>query len=689
MINTQNKQPRLEKLLATLPHFAQIDLEHIEQELTSLLKENQMECQKLLGQNGPYNWDNLIQPLEALNDKLHNFWSPITHLHSVSSNDKLRAVYHACLPILTEYYTALHHNNELFSAVNSIANSAEFSQLNPAQKMVIKHQLRDFKLAGVALPPEQKQRYLEISKKLSHLCSTFEEHVLDATQGWQKTINNEKELEGLPPLIMESVKNNAERLKVTGWVLTLDFPIYMSVMKYAKSRKLREEMYYAYATRASDQGPNGGRWDNSAVMQDILLYRHELAKLLGFNNYAELSLATKMAKTPSEVKAFLQQLIDASHEKSLQEFQELTQFAKTVDAINSLEAWDVAYYSEKLRQSQYSISQETLRPYFPVQNVLKGLFEITQKLFQIRIEPLSGVEVWDPAVLCFAIYDQYNQIISAFYLDLFTRSNKRGGAWMDDCRSRRIQSNGSIQIPVGYIVCNFNPPHGSEPALLTHDDVVTLFHEFGHGLQHMLTKIDYADVSGINGVPWDAVEIASQFFEDFAWEQDSISYIAKHFKTHETIPATLFENLKKSKNFQAAMQMMRQLEFALFDFRLHQEFDPKKENFTQTILDEVRAQTSVYAVPSYNRFQHGFSHIFAGGYAAGYYSYKWAEVLAADAFSLFKEKGIFDPTTSQKFLTTFLQSGGAVEPMELFIEFRGRKPKIDALLEQLDISSSR
>jgi len=448
---------------------------------------------------------------------------------------------------------------------------------------------------------------------------------------------------------------------------------------------LREEMYHAFVTRASGQEPNANRWNNTAVITDILKTRLEIVRLLDFQNYAERSLATKMVKKTKDVLDFLQKLIAASQDKAKEEFEALKQFAKSELGMQKLEAWDIAYASEKLRQARYDISQEDLRPYFPEHKVVSGLFSIVHKLFGITVKEQSDVDTWHPDARCYAIYDNSDTLISYFYTDLYARENKRGGAWMDECRVRRRTDNGNTQLPVAFVTCNFNAPIGDDPALFTHEDVLTLFHEFGHSLQHMLTKIDCADVSGINGVPWDAVEVASQFLENWAWEKESLAMISEHYQTKAPLPDALFDKMHNAKNFQSALQMIRQLEFSLFDFRLHMEFDPKEESQVQRILDEVRQKISVIPAPAFNRFQNSFAHIFAGGYAAGYYSYKWAEVMASDAFSLFKEKGIFDKTTSQKFLTTFLESGGAKDPLDLFITFRGHEPKIDALLKEKGI----
>lgn len=673
------------KTVTDLPKFSTINPKNIEKDLTQLLDKNRKKIRQLLEENIAFTWDNLLRPLENIQDELHHYWSPVSHLHSVATSDILRKAYGACVPKLSEYSTELGHNEKLFRAIQSIADSKDYQKLNPAQKKVVADHLRDFRLAGIGLPEKQKKQFTELSKQLAELATKFEENILDATQGWVKHITDEKQLAGMPKSVVESAAEAALHRGLEGWVFTLEAPSYIGVMKYADSAELRKEMYFAYTTRASDQGPNAGQWLNSKVMTDILQKRAELAKLLGFESYAEYSLSTKMVKKPEQVLAFLNELAEASYKGAEADFKYLSDFAKKQFQIEKLNAWDLAYYGEKLRQHDYDVSQEQIRPYFPEYKVLSGLFAIVKKLFNIEIHPVSSVDVWHPEVRCFSVHNVDGSLRAHFYLDLYARENKRSGAWMDDARMRRRLDNGAIQLPAAYITCNFNRPLKDQPALFTHEEVITLFHEFGHSLQHMLTTVEYSEVSGINGIPWDAVEVASQFLENWVWESEPVQLLAEHYQTKKSLPEELFKKMHKAKNFQSAMQMMRQLEFSLFDFRLHMEFDPNIENQVQKILDEVRQKVAVYKVPEFNRFQHSFSHIFAGGYAAGYYSYKWAEVMAADAFSLFEEKGIFDPETSQKFLSTFLQSGGVPDPLDLFIQFRGRKPDIQALLKQSGI----
>lgn len=658
-----------------LPVFTDIKPETIENDITAILDKNRRQIEYLLTQPS-FTWENLMLPLEDIEDNLHNNWSPIQHMHSVVDSEPLRNAYNACIPKLSDYYTEISHNKKLYEAIRSIKESNAFNELDIAKQTVIENELRDFMLAGVSLSDEGKKQYAELAKALSQLTNQFEQNVLDATNAFVKHMTKSNELSGLPDQAIAAAKNAANKRKREGWVFTLEFPSYFSVITYADSPTLREEMYRAYCTRASDT------FDNTPIMQTILEKRLALANLLGFSNYAEYSLATKMARDPQEVLDFLNQLASASFPPAQREFQELKEFAKKEYGVDTLNAWDIPYFSEKLRQHRYNISQEELRPYFPEHRVLEGLFTIVNKLYDIRIQEIISFDKWHDDVRFFELYDQSDKKISGFYLDLYAREKKRGGAWMDDCRNRRRLKDNTFQLPVAYLTCNFNSPINDEPALFTHDEVITLFHEFGHCLQHMLTKMDIAGVSGINGIPWDAVEIASQFMENWAEQKESIDFISQHFKTKEPLPESTFKRMHEAKNYQAAMQIVRQLEFSLFDFQLHMEFDPTTSNQVQSILDDVRSKVSVIPVPSFNRFQNGFSHIFAGGYAAGYYSYKWAEVMAADAFSLFKEKGIFDKETSKKFLNTFLQSGGAADPMDLFIQFRGRKPRVEALLEK-------
>lgn len=664
-----------------IPQFSQVHPEEIEVKLETLLANNREKLSQLLSQSS-YTWDNLLLGLEEMNDELSNMWSTVRHLHAVKSTDTLREAYVKCLAKLSDYSTELSQNEDLYKAINSIASSSEFEKLSAAQKKVISNKLRDFRLSGVHLNSEKKKRFAEIEKRLTELTTKFEEHVLDATHAWTYPVTDIQQLAGLPQSAISAAQFEAQQKQQDGWVFTLEMPSYIAVMTHADYRPLREQMYFAFSTRASDQGPNAKQWDNQPIMEEILTLRQELAQLLDYKNYAELSLTTKMASSVDQVLNFLQQLAQSTYPQAKAEFEELSEFAKKVHGLKKLEAWDVAYYSEKLRQHEFNISEEELRPYFSAERALQGLFEVAQRLFNIRIEPEDNKEVWHPDVKFFVVKDSAGEARGYFYVDLFSRRKKREGAWMDESRVRRIKKSGHLQLPVCFLTCNFEKAIGDKPALLTHDDVITVFHEFGHGLQHLLTKVNYADVSGINGVPWDAVELASQFMENYCWHYDSLKLFAKHIETGETFPQALFERLHRAKNFQSAMDMMRQLIFAIFDFQLHIEYQAGKKNQIAKVLEEVRHKWSVTPVPEYNRFQNTFGHIFAGGYAAGYYSYKWAEVLACDAFSKFEENGIFDSKSGKEFLEIFLESGGVEEPAVLFEQFRGRPPEVNALLKQ-------
>ncbi len=667
-----------------LPAFGRIKPEHIEPAIDYLLQDNRERIAALLEQNREYRWDNTLQPLEELDDRLNRAWSPASHLHSVADNEALRLAYNNCLPKLSDYATDMGQNEDLFHAYQHIADSEEYPRLSSAQRKIIDHALRDFRLSGIALDQESRQRFKEIQQQLSKLQTRFEENLLDATHAWKKHITDKSLLAGLPESALSLAAQTAQREGLEGWVFTLDFPSYMPVLQYADNMELRREMYTAYVTRASEQGQP--QWDNSDIMREILALRQQLAELLEFASFAHYSLARKMAKSPEQVMTFLNDLADRSKTRAQSEFAELQNFARNLSRVDRLQAWDVAYYSEKLRQHKFNLSQEELRPYFPVPHVLNGLFAIVNRLYDLTILPGTNIETWHPDVQFFDIYDADNTLRGCFYLDLYARPQKRGGAWMDECRVRK-KIGATVQTPVAYLTCNFTPPIGSDPSLLTHNEVITLFHEFGHGLHHMLTMVDFPGVAGINGVPWDAVELPSQFMENWCWEKESLDLIARHYQTGAGLPADLFERLQASKMFQTGMQMVRQLEFAIFDFRLHLEYRVDRPVDIQALIEAVRAQVAVVIPPEFNRFQHSFSHIFAGGYAAGYYSYKWAEVLSADAFSKFEETGIFNKMTGKAFLHTILEQGGSRDPMDLFVEFRGREPSIEPLLRHSGIAA--
>lgn len=635
----------------------------------------------------PVTWQSLVADSEEIGDHLSRLWSPVSHMNSVVSSPELREAYESCLPLLSDYSTWVGQHEGLYQAYVELSQSAEYQGLTPAQQKVIQNALRDFKLSGIGLPEEKKQRYGDIQSRLSDLGSTFSNHCLDATQAWFKHITDETLLAGLPEDAKLAAAEAAKARELDGWVFTLEFPSYIAVLTYADSSELRREMYSAYCTRASDQGPTAGEFDNSAIIEETMALRHELAQLLDFNNAAEESLATKMAESPSQVLDFLADLARRAKPQAEQDLAELRAFAKADYGVEQLNSWDVTYYSEKLKMAKYSINDELLRPYFPEPKVLSGLFTVLNRLFGVTVTERTGVDVWHSDVKFFDITDENGVLRGSFYLDLYARAKKRGGAWMDDCQGRRWRLDGSLQTPVAYLTCNFNKPVGGKPALFTHDEVVTLFHEFGHGIHHMLTQVDAASVAGIAGVPWDAVELPSQFMENWCWAPEALQIISGHFETGEPLPQQLLDKMLAAKNFQSAMFLVRQLEFALFDFRLHANYDPALGARVQQVLDGVRSEVSVMVPPSFNRFQHSFSHIFAGGYAAGYYSYLWAEVLSADAFSRFEEEGIFNAQTGRDFLHCVLERGGSAEPMELFKAFRGREPSNAALLRHMGIAA--
>lgn len=664
-----------------LPIFSDIQPAAIEPTLKQLITQNRATLNKLLEQS-TYTWANFMAPLEEMDDQLSHLWSPISHLHAVAESDPLRTAYNTCLPLLTEYHTELMQNEAIYKAIQSIVESTDYSHFNPAQRKVIDNALRDFKLAGVHLPPAAKARFAELQKQASKLSTRFSENILDATHAWTLHVTDPDALLGLPEQALKIAAQTAQQRELDGWVLTLDYSCYATVMKNLAHREFRWLIYEAYVTRASDQGPHAGRWDNTTIMEAILKTRHEIANLVGFKNYAEYSLATKMAHSPEGVLQFLYDLVIKSKTAAHHEMQELTEFAKTADGIERLEAWDLPYYSEKLRQTKLALAEDDLRPYFPITKVLEGMFTIVNKLYGIKIVERHGVDTWHPHVQFFEIYDENATLRGYFYTDLYARPHKRDGAWMDECQARRRLPDGSLHLPIAFLTCNFTRPLNNNVALLAHEDVQTLFHEFGHCLHHLLTQVDYAPVAGINGVPWDAVEFPSQFFEHWCWEKEALALISAHKDTGEPLPDVLYNKLVSAKNFQPGMHMLRQLEFALFDFRLHLEYDPDKGPQVQVTLDQVRQEASVINLPIFNRFQHSFSHIFAGGYAAGYYSYKWAEVLSCDAYAPFTEKGIFDAATGKAFLKNILEQGGVRDPMELYVAFRGHEPTVDALLRQ-------
>ncbi|MCP1606715.1 oligopeptidase A [Pseudomonas citronellolis] len=660
-----------------LPPFSAIRPEHVKPAIEQILADNRAGIARILAEQGANpSWDGLVLAMDELHARLGAAWSPVSHLNAVCNSAELREAYEGCLPLLSAYWTELGQNRELFKAYEALAASPAAANFDVAQKTILEHALRDFRLSGIDLPAEQQKRYAEIQARLSELGSRFSNQLLDATQAWTKHVTDEAALAGLTDSARAQMQQAAQAKGLDGWLISLEFPSYFAVMTYADDRALREEVYAAYCTRASDQGPNAGQNDNGPVMQEILDLRQELARLLGYANFSALSLATKMAESPEQVLHFLRDLALRSKPYAQQDLDQLKAYAAE-QGCAQLQSWDSGYYGEKLREARYSVSQEALRAYFPVDKVLSGLFAIVQKLYGIQIRELHDFERWHPDVRLFEI-EENGQHVGRFYFDLYARANKRGGAWMDGARDRRRDAAGQLIAPVAYLVCNFTPAVNGKPALLTHDEVTTLFHEFGHGLHHLLTRVEHAGASGINGVAWDAVELPSQFMENWCWEPEGLALISGHYESGAPLPQDILEKMLAAKNFQSGLMMVRQLEFSLFDFELHTSHGDGRS--VLDVLNGVRDEVAVMRPPAYNRFANSFAHIFAGGYAAGYYSYKWAEVLSADAFSRFEEEGVFNPQTGAAFREAILAKGGSQEPMALFVAFRGREPSIDALL---------
>jgi len=661
-----------------LPPFPRIRPEHVEPGVREVLSRARARMGEIAALDSP-TFATVVEPLEELRHAVSRAWSPVSHLNAVLNSEALRSAYNSCLPLLSAYQTDLSQSEPLYLAYRAI-EERQGAVLDPVQRRLLEHTLRDFRLAGVGLGAADKQRFKNVMLELTGLQAKFEENVLDATNGWSYPVSDGALLRGLNEMIVDQARRRAHDQRVDGWILTLDQPTYVAVVTDAESDVLRRAFYEAWSTRASDQGPNAGKWDNAEVMEQILRKRHEAARILGFGNYAEYALATRMAHTVPEVMQFLEELSQAARPAAMREFEELEAFAG-----RRLEAWDVAFHAERMQRERYAVSQEELRPYFPLPRVVTGLFEVAERLFDIRIRERNGAPVWHPDVRFFEIENAAGRPIGSFYLDAYARPNKRSGAWMDECIGRKRLSTGAT-LPTAYLVCNVLPPGEGRPALLTHDDVLTLFHEFGHGLHHLLTRVDYPTIAGINGVAWDAVELPSQFMENYAWHPDVLSRISSHHQTGAPLPAQTQERLRATRSFHAGLQMMRQLEFALFDFRLHAEYSPERGGRVREVLQEVRRQVAVVRPPEWNRFPNSFGHIFAGGYAAGYYSYKWAEVLAADAFSAFEERGVFDRDTAARFLDSILSRGGSRDALEAFVEFRGRRPDVRPLLVQHGIA---
>ncbi len=667
---------RLNPLLDTtsLPRFDEIRPQHVAPAIEQLIADHRQQLDALLNDQDEPSFESLVIPVELMEHELGRIWSPVVHLQSVLGSNDWREAYNQALPLLTEHGTEISQNTELQRAYAKVA-AEPLSDMPESHRSALDNALRDFHLAGVDLDQETKQRYKQIMQDLAATQASFEHKVQDATDAWSLHITDAARLAGIPERSKQRAAENARRNDLEGWLWTLDYPTYDAVMTYAEDQALRESLYRAWSTRGSDQGGND-EWDNSENIRKILSLRHEAARMVGFESYADYSLATKMAAQSEEVVDFLRQLALRSRPAATQQLADLEEFAGM-----SLQPWDLTFWLERFKQERFSISNEELRQYFPASTVIEGLFALASRLYNVKLARLDDVAVWHDDVQYFAVSDHEGNVIGGFYADLYSRNGKRNGAWIDECVTRHDLGN-TTELPIGYLVCNFPPLDDDGVSLLTHLDVVTLFHEFGHMLHHLLTRIDLPSVSGINGVPWDAVELPSQFMENFAWNYDVLKNCSAHADSGEALPEELFRKLEQSRNAGAGLAMLRQIELALFDFKLHAEYDPEDPAEVLDVLGDVRAEVSLITHPEYNRLPHSFGHIFAGGYAAGYYSYKWAEVLAADAFSAFQEAGIFDVETATRFRREILEIGGSRDIMDAFVAFRGRKPSIDALLKQ-------
>ncbi|HEX4985438.1 MAG TPA: M3 family metallopeptidase [Burkholderiales bacterium] len=659
-----------------LPRFAEFSPAAVTPALDELLAQNRALVGALKQQRAAPDWDNFIALLDDANERLRRAWGQVSHMNAVMNSPALRDAYNANLPRITQYFTELAQDEALFAKFKALRASDVFVRLDAAQRKLIDNELRDFRLGGAELPPERKKEFKAVVEKLAGLSSRFNDNLLDATNAFSLVTEDGERLRGVPADVLEAAAEAARQAGAAGWKFTLQMPSYLPVMQYAQDRELREQLYRAYTTRAAEFGDP--KWDNTAIILDILRLRRSQARLLGMDSFAQLSLQPKMADSPDEVLGFLRSLAQRARPYAERDLAELRAFAAGELGLERLEPWDVAYASEKLRVARYAFSDQEVKQYFPESRVLEGMFGVVGALYGLCIEPAEAPR-WHEDVRFFAIRDRNGALVGQFYLDLYARSSKRGGAWMDDAITRRRRRDG-VQTPVAYLNCNFSAPVGGKPALFTHDEVITLFHEFGHGLHHLLTRVEVLGVSGINGVEWDAVELPSQFMENFCWEWDVLRNMTHHADTGASLPRELFDRMLAAKNFQSGMQTVRQLEFAVFDMRLHADFDADAGRTPLQLLDEVRDEVAVLVPPAYNRFPNSFSHIFGGGYAAGYYSYKWAEVLSADAYSLFEENGVLNPEIGRRFRDEILAAGGSRPALESFVAFRGRKPTIDALL---------
>ena len=667
--------------ITDLVDFPAIKPEHVVEGMKTLINDAESTLKTVTAKETPATWDDVITPLENKTLALSRAWGAVSHLMSVCDSPALREAYNQALPLVTQFWIGLSQST-LSEKYLAIKKSPAFSTLSATRQRIINEELVEFKLAGAFLDDEGKAKLKAVKESLAKESQKFSENLMDATNAYGLIVENKSDLAGIQEDDIASFKEAAEAENEEGYKITLQVPHYLAVLRYAQNRKLRETLYHAYVTRASEFD-NDGKFNNNDVMKRIVELRQSEAAILGYKNYGEVSLATKMASTPDEVIAFLRDLAKRSLGQAKVEVEEVKAFAREKLGIADPQSWDLTYASEKLREARYAYSDQEIKQYFTEPAVFSGLFGLVQKLFGIRIVP-DTAPVWHPDVKFFRIENAKSEKVAQFYMDLYARANKRGGAWMDNDRVRR-RVNDRVETPTAYLVCNFSKPVGNKPALLTHDDVLTLFHEFGHGLHHMLTRVEDAAASGINGVEWDAVECPSQFMENFAWDWTVVEKLTAHVETGKPLPRELYEKLLAAKNFQSAMAMVRQLEFGLFDMLLHTQFNPQTDTI-QGLLKAVRKEVAVTHQPDYNRFPNSFSHIFAGGYAAGYYSYKWAEVLSSDAFSLFEETGVLNPETGKKWLDEVLAVGSSRPAMDSFVAFRGRKPTIDALLRHSGIA---
>jgi len=670
---------------AGLPDFPAITPGHVNPAIDALLADYRQAVEALVADPAARDFEGLMRPLERLEERLGRAWSPVGHLHGVKDSPELREAYNQAQEKLTEHASEIGQHRGLYEAVRAVRQAPGFDALPRAQRTLVEDSLRDFTLSGVALEEPARSRFRDIQTALTKLETAFEEAVLDATDGWTHPVA-EAGLAGLPDTAREMMAQAAREKGVDGHLATLKGPVVQAILTFAEDRGLRETVYTAYGTRASDQGPDAGRFDNSDRIGEIMALRHETAALLGFESAAHLSVHDKMAGEPARVLDFLRELAGRAKPVAAREFDELRRFAADTLGLPDLQPWDVGYASEKLRQARFDFSEEDLKPYFPVPSVIDGLFAISGRVFGIAFRERDDVPSWHPDVRYFDVLDADGDLRAGFYVDLYARSGKRGGAWMDVCRSRF--DDGGLQHPVAYLTCNFAPPGEGRPSLLTHDDVITLFHEFGHGLHHMLTEVDWPSVGGIGGVEWDAVELPSQFMENFCWQRETLDLFARHWRTGETLPDALHAKMLQARHFHAGLFLVRQLEFALFDFRLHLEYDPARPVAVMQLLDDVRAEVAVIQPPAWQRFPHAFTHVFAGGYSAGYYSYLWAEVLSADAFAAFEEAGLFDAATGRRYREQILAVGGSRPALESFVAFRGREPSPEALLRSYGLADA-